>query len=392
MDKTIGFPAFAAGGVTVFEVMSRLARERGALNLGQGFPDEEGPADLRAAAARAVTQGPNQYPSMMGLDVLRQAVADHDRRFYDLTVDWQREVMVTSGATEALADTILGLVSPGDEVVMIEPLYDSYLPMVLRAGGVPKLVRIAPPDWRLPRDALAAAFSPKTRLMILNSPMNPCSKVFDAAELAFIAALVEAHDALVLCDEVYEHLVYDDRRHQPLMTLPGMRRRCVRVGSAGKTFSLTGWKVGYVTAAPELLQPIAKAHQYLTFTTPPNLQVAVAEGLAKDDDYYRRLAGDLAAKRDRLAAGLAAIGFGVLPAAGTYFLTCDIRPLGYDGTDVEFCTQMIERAGVVAIPVSAFYQKGDVRHFVRFCFCKSPAMLDAALERLQVLAAGKNFA
>ncbi len=369
-------------GTTVFEVMSRLAVEHDSINLGQGFPDEDGPKDVRRAAAEATVDGPNQYPPMMGVPELRRAVADHSRRFYGRNVDWRSETMVTSGATEALAGCLLGLLEPGDEAVLIEPLYDSYLPIVRRAGATPRLVRLEPPDWRLDRDALAAAFSDRTKLVLLNSPMNPASKVFDADELAFIAGLIAAHDAYAVCDEVYEHLLFDGCPHVPLMTLPGMRERCLRIGSAGKIFSLTGWKVGWVVAAPETLATVAKAHQYLTFTTPPNLQRAVAQGLAKDDGYFAGLAGAMQQSRDRLRAGLERIGFGVLEAAGTYFISADFRPLGFDGDDVEFCRHITVEAGVTAVPLSAFYDTGDVRHFARFAFCKRDAVLDEAVERL----------
>ena len=373
-------------GTTVFEVMSRLAIEHGSINLGQGFPDEDGPEDIRRRAAEALMEGPNQYPPMMGVPELRQAVAAHNKRFYGLDVDWQTEVMVTSGATEALADSLFGLIEPGDEVVLIEPLYDSYLAMVKRAGGVPRFVRIEPPAWELPRAELAAAFSPSTKLLLLNSPHNPAGKVFGREELEFIAGLALAYDAYVLCDEVYEHLVFDGRPHVPLMTLPGMRGRCLRVGSAGKTFSATGWKVGYLTAAPEVLAPVAKAHQYVTFTTPPNLQKAVAYGLGKENAYFEGLAADQQAKRDRLAAGLVAAGFRVLPVEGTYFLSVDIRSVGFDGNDVDFCRHITTEVGVTAVPVSAFYETGDVNHFARFCFCKQDAVLDEAALRL-----GRHF-
>ena len=369
-------------GTTVFEVMSRLAIEHDSINLGQGFPDEDGPEDIRRAAAEALIEGPNQYPPMMGLPALRQAVAAHAKRFYDLDVDWQREVMVTSGATEALADCLMGLIEPGDEVVLIEPLYDCYLPMIRRAGALARPVRIEPPDWELPREALAQAFSPRTKLILLNNPMNPAAKVFTRDELAFIAELLERHDAYAVCDEVYEHLVFDGRPHLPLITLPEMRDRCLRIGSAGKTFSLTGWKVGYVTGSPDLLSPVAKAHQFVTFTTPPNLQAAVAYGLAKDDAYYQALAGDLEAKRNRFAKGLAEIGFGVIDCQGTYFITADVRPLGFSDDDEAFCRMITENAGVTAVPVSAFYLEADVDRFVRFCFCKQDHVLDQALERL----------
>ncbi len=372
---------------TVFTVMSALAEEHGAINLGQGFPDTDGPEDIRRHAAEALIEGPNQYPPMMGIPELRQAVGEHNRRFYGLEVDWRSEVMVTSGATEALSDCMLGLIEPGDEVVLIEPLYDCYLPMVRRAGGIPKLVRIEPPDWALPRAELAAAFSERTKLIVLNSPHNPAGKVFALDELEFIAGLVEAHDAYAVCDEVYEHLLFDGRPHIPLISLEGMRERCLRIGSAGKTFSLTGWKVGFVTAAPQLLAAVAKAHQFVTFTTPPNLQKAAAYGLAKERDYFDGLAAALQAKRDLLSRGLAAAGFQVMAAEGTYFLTADFRPLGFKGTDEDFCRHITVEAGVTAVPMSAFYVDGAIDHFARFCFCKDDGLLGEAVERLK-----KHFA
>ncbi len=369
-------------GVTVFETMSRLAIETGAINLGQGFPDEDGPEELRRLAAEAAIAGPNQYPPMLGIPELRQAVAAHNKRFYDLDVDWQTEIMVTSGATEALADCMLALIEPGDEVVMIEPLYDCYLPMVRRAGGVPKLVRIEPPNWALPRDALAEAFSDKTKLILLNSPHNPAAKVFDGDELQFIADLVQKHDAYAVCDEVYEHLVFDGQPHVPLMTLDGMRERCVRIGSAGKTFSMTSWKVGYMTAPAHLLGAISKAHQFVTFTTPSCLQRAVAAGLEHEDSYFAGLCASQQSKRDRISEALESAGFETLKTEGTYFLSVDIRSVGFEGDDVAFCEHIIREAGVAAIPMSAFYQDGGVRHFARFCFCKRDDVLDAATEKL----------
>jgi N-succinyldiaminopimelate aminotransferase len=370
-------------GMTVFEVMSRLANEHGSINLGQGFPEGTGPADVRAAAQDALEHGWNQYPPMMGLPELRQAVAQHNKRFYDIDVEWAEETMVTSGATEALAASLLGLIEPGDEVVLIEPLYDCYLPMVRRGGGIPKLVRVEPPDWTLPREALTEAFSDKTKLILLNSPMNPAAKVFDRDELTFIADLVKKHDAYAVCDDAYEHILFDGREHVPLMTLPGMRERCVRIGSAGKTFSVTGWKVGYVTACPALLQPISRCHQFLVFTTAPNLQAAVAYGLSKEDSYFRSLSGDLEAKRDRIGEGLAQVGFDVLDCQGTYFISADFRPLGFNGDDVEFCKHITVEAGVTGVPVSAFYQDDPPTHFARFSFCKPDEMLDEAVKRLK---------
>jgi aspartate/methionine/tyrosine aminotransferase len=369
-------------GTTIFEIMSRLAQEHDAVNLGQGFPDGNGPPDVVAAATDYLEHGSNQYPPMMGLPVLREAVARNNKRFYGLDVDWRSEVMVTSGATEALAACLFGLIEPGDEVVLIEPLYDSYLPIVQRAGGVARLVRLEPPDWALPEDDLANAFSDRTKLILLNTPMNPSAKIFRREELEIIAGLMEKHDAFAVCDEVYEHLIFDGLPHVPLMVLPGMRERCVRIGSAGKTFSLTGWKVGYITAPPHLLTPIARTHQFLTFTTPPNLQAAVAYGLAKDESYFNNLSDKLQVLRDYLGGGLTELGFEVLPCDGTYFITTDFRPLGFNGDDVEFCRHITTEAGVAAVPVSAFYQSGEVKHFARFCFCKEKASLTKALDRL----------
>jgi aspartate/methionine/tyrosine aminotransferase len=377
---------FAGVGTTVFEVMSRLAQQHQAVNLGQGFPDGNGPDDVRAIAATALADRPNQYPPMMGVPELRRAVADHAKRFYGLETNWESEILVTSGATEALAAAIFGLIETGDEVIVLEPLYDAYLPILRRAGATAKVVRLKPPDWALPAESLARAFGPRTKAILINTPLNPAGKVFRRDELAIIADLVRRHDAYAICDEVYEHIVFDGREHVPLMTLPGMRERCVRIGSAGKTFSLTGWKVGYATASTALLAPIAKVHQFLTFTTPPNLQRAVAYGLAKDDAYYRGLAAGMQRSRDRLRRGLARVGFAVAPCDGTYFLNADFRPLGFNGDDEEFCRHMTTTVGVAAIPVSAFYGADGPRHFVRFCFCKQDEVLDEAMVRLSRLA------
>ncbi|WP_135077112.1 aminotransferase [Terasakiella sp. SH-1] len=370
-------------GTTIFTAMSALAAEYGSINLGQGFPDVDGPKEIRQIAAQALLDGSNQYPPMMGLPELRQAVAEHNKRFYDLDVDWQSEVMVTSGATEALCDCFMGLLNPGDEVVLIEPLYDSYLPIIRHIGAIPKLVRVEPPHWELPRDALAAAFSEKTKLLVLNSPMNPSGKVFNQEELSFLARILEKHGAYAICDEVYEHLVFDGQKHHPLMTLPGMRNRCVRIGSAGKTFSLTGWKIGYITATAELMGAIAKAHQFVTFTTAPNLQKAVAAGLRFDEPYFTQFTADMQTQRDILADGLREVGFKVLQSEGTYFLTVDFSPLGFEGDDGEFCRYITTEVGVTAVPTGAFYQENGPRHFVRFCFCKQPSLLREAVARLK---------
>jgi N-succinyldiaminopimelate aminotransferase len=371
-------------GTTIFTVMSALATEHRSINLGQGFPDTEGPADVVQAADDALKDGRNQYPPMPGVPELRQAVAAANQRFYGLDIDWAKEVTVTSGATEAITACLMAVLDPGDEVVLIEPLYDTYVPVVRMLGAIPRIVRLAPPHWDLPRAELADIFGPKTKAILFNSPMNPCGKVFTVEELAFIADLVERHDTYAICDEVYEHLVFDGARHIPLMTLPGMRDRAMRIGSAGKTFSLTGWKVGYVTAGPALTPLVQKAHQNLTFTTAPNLQRAVAVGLAKNDAYFASLSGNLQARRDQLAEGLAAVGLSVLPTQGTYFITTDFSGLGFNGDDVAFCRHITERAGVTAIPVSAFYdQRGAPRHYARFAFCKQEAVLAEAIDRLK---------
>ncbi len=380
-----------AFGTTVFEVMSRLANEHNSVNLGQGFPDGNGPDDVRAVAHEALNGPPNQYPPMMGVPELRDAVAAHYNHFYDLGVDGPSEVIVGSGATEVLAATLFGLLDPGDEVVLFEPLYDSYIPIVRRAGATEKLVRLEPPNWELP-DNIEEAFSSRTKAVLINSPLNPAGKVFTRAELEIVAGLIKKYDAYAICDEVYEHICFADEGHIPLMSLPGMRERSIKIGSAGKTFSLTGWKVGYAAAVPDLLAPIAKAHQFLTFTTPPNLQRAVAYGLGKDDAYFRGLSSDMAAKRDRLRDGLEKIGFKTAECEGTYFLNADFRGLGFNGSDEEFCRHITIDAGVTAVPVSAFYMESGHRdgghrdrgpaHFARFCFCKEDATLDEALSRL----------
>jgi len=377
-------PIFADLPTTVFEVMSRLARENNAVNLGQGFPDDPGPLDVRQKAAHAVINGWNQYPPMMGLPELRNAIAAHYRHWQGLDLDPDREIMVTSGATEALAGALLALIEPGDEVVLFEPMYDAYLPLVRRAGGIPKFVTLTPPHFRLTDEALAAAFSPRTRLALLNNPLNPTATIFPDEDLDLLASYCQRFDALCISDEVWEHVVFDGRRHTSIMARPGMRERTVKISSAGKIFSLTGWKVGFVMAAPHLMRVLSKAHQFLTFTTPPNLQAAAAHGLAKDDAYFEGMRADLQRSRDRFASGLSGLGFAVLPSAGTYFLNIDIDPLG-EHDDVAFCERLVLTHGVAAIPVSAFYAARGVRNVVRFCFAKRDATLDAALERLSAL-------
>ncbi|HEV2556632.1 MAG TPA: aminotransferase [Bosea sp. (in: a-proteobacteria)] len=377
-------PIFSALSTSVFEVMSQLARETGAVNLGQGFPDDPGPLDVRRKAAEAVVDGWNQYPPMMGLPELRQATATHYQHWQGLDLDPGSEIMVTSGATEAIAGALMALVSPGDEVVLFEPMYDAYVPLVRRAGGIPKFVTLRPPHFGLSEEALAAAFSPRTKVVLFNNPLNPTATIFSATDLDLLADFCIRHDAVAICDEVWEHVVFDGRRHVPVLGRPDMRERTVKISSAGKIFSLTGWKVGLVMAAPPLMKVLAKAHQYITFTTPPNLQTAVAYGLGKEDGYFESMRADFQRSRDRFAQGLTGLGFSVLPSVGTYFLNVDIAPLG-ESDDVAFCRKLVMENGVAAIPVSAFYDQAAVKTVVRFCFAKRDATLDAALERLSDL-------
>lgn len=367
---------------TIFDVMSQAARDLNAINLGQGFPDDPGPLDIREKAADAVLNGYNQYPSMMGIPELRKAVAAHYGHWHGLELDPMSEVMVTSGATEALTGSILGLVEPGDEVLVFQPMYDSYVPIIRLAGGVPKFLRLEPPHWRLPEDAIRAAITPKTRYVVLNNPLNPAAVVYPREDLEMLGRICQEFDLITICDEVWEHVVFDGRAHIPLIAIPGMRDRTVKIGSAGKMFGLTGWKIGFVCAAPHILRVLAKAHQFITFTTPPNLQVAVAYGLGKPDDYFFQMRADLARSRDRLSSGLSRLGFPVLQSQGTYFLNVDLAPLGRNESDVEFCKRIVHEHKVAAIPVSAFYEENHVTSVVRFCFSKRNETLDTALERL----------
>jgi len=375
-------PTFADMGTTIFTVMSALANQHGAVNLGQGFPDMDGPVELRERAAQALIEGPNQYPPMMGMDVLRQALAGHAKRFYDLNYDWRSEIVVTSGGTEALTASIMGLVKPGDEVVLIEPAYDSYRPIVEAVGGIAKPIRLAAPAWRLTEAALAGVFTDKTKVVLLNSPMNPAGKVFSTDELELLGRFLTRFDALAICDEVYEHLTFDGLKHMPLATYPDLFGRCVRVGSAGKMFSLTGWKVGWVEGPAALIGAVAKAHQFITFTTPNALQIAVAHGLTTKENFFLDLTRELQGNRDFLAASLKDIGFDPLPAQGTYFLTTDIGKLRFNGSDVDFCKHITEHARVAAIPVSVFFTGDAPQHLVRFAFCKQRPVLEEAVRRL----------
>jgi aspartate/methionine/tyrosine aminotransferase len=374
-------PLFAGQGPSIFAHMSDLARAHNAVNLGQGFPDFGWPDDVLDRAAEALRSGSNQYAPMRGLPELREAVAAHYRRHQRLDVDAEH-VVVTSGATEALAAALLALISPGDEVVLFQPLYDSYLPIVRSAGGVPRLVRLAPPAWRLTEEALAAAFGPRTRLVLFNNPHNPSSRLFDEQELALLADFCVRHDAVAVADEVWEHLVFDGRRFRPLASFPGMAERTVKIGSAGKIFSVTGWKVGWAVAPPPLAAVFASAHQFLTFSTAPNLQTAVAYGLGKDDAYFDAMRAAFASARDGFVARLEEAGFAALAAEGTYFVSIDLAASGIAADDVGFCERAVRECGVAAIPVSAFYAEDPVASVVRLCFAKREETLAAGLDGL----------
>ncbi|WP_193512424.1 pyridoxal phosphate-dependent aminotransferase [Streptomyces griseoloalbus] len=374
-------------GTTIFAEMSALALRTGSINLGQGFPDTDGPEEVREAAVRALRDGRgNQYPPGPGIPELRTAVAAHQQRRYGLAVDPDTEVLVTAGATEAIAAALLALVEPGDEVIAFEPYYDSYAACIAMAGGTRVPVTLRPRDgrFRLDLDELRDAVTDRTRLLLINTPHNPTGTVLTREELTAIAELAVERDLLVVTDEVYEHLVFDDAEHVPLATLPGMRERTVTISSAGKTFSFTGWKVGWVTSAPDLVAAVRSAKQYLTYVASGPFQYAVAEALALPDSYFEAFRADMLAKRDVLAAGLADAGFAVFRTAGTYFITTDIRPLG-ESDGFAFCRALPERAGVVAIPNAVFYDHREAgAPYVRFAFCKRTEVLADAAERLRM--------
>jgi N-succinyldiaminopimelate aminotransferase len=381
-------------GTTIFAEMSALALKTGSINLGQGFPDTDGPEEIREAAVRALRDGRgNQYPPGPGVPELRTAIAAHQERRYGLSYDPDAEVLVTAGATEAIAAALLALVEPGDEVIALEPYYDSYAACIAMAGGTRVPVTLRPHEgaFRLDLDELRAAVTDRTRLLLINTPHNPTGTVLTREELAAIAELAVERDLLVITDEVYEHLVFDEAEHIPLVTFPGMRERTVSIGSAGKTFSFTGWKVGWVTGTPTLVTAVRSAKQFLTYVASGPFQYAVAEALALPDSYFAAFSADMLAKRDVLAAGLAAAGFEVFRPAGTYFVTTDIRPLGpelsQNGDGFAFCRALPELAGVVAIPNAVFYDhREEGAPFVRFAFCKRVGVLEEAVDRLKKLA------
>jgi aspartate/methionine/tyrosine aminotransferase len=375
-------PVFARLPTSIFQHMTVLALKHDAINLGQGFPDQDGPLALREVAARQLIEGPNQYPPSKGLLTLRQAVSAHARTFYGLDYDPEDEVVITSGGTEAVTGALMAMAGVGDEVVMIEPTYDSYRPMAEGAGAIVKAVKLGPPDWRLTEDALRAVIGPKTRAILINSPHNPAGRAFAREELETLAKVVAETEAVVICDEVYEHLVFDGRPHIPLATLPGMRGRVLKIGSAGKIFSLTGWKVGWVMGPRELVRVVQNAHQFLTFTTSPALQAGVAHGLTHAMDFPIALTARLQKNRDVLREGLSQLGFAVQPCEGTYFLTAGITKLTNE-KDFAFCERLIREAGVALIPLSAFFRSGTPDTFVRFAFCKQQSLIEQSLERLQ---------
>ena len=369
------------GATTIFEVMSRLAAELGAINLGQGFPEREHAPELIEAARRALAGESNQYPPMRGLVELRRAIAAYYAREQGLALG-EDEIVVTSGATEALAAAILALVRPGDEVICIQPLYDAYVPLVERAGGRVRLVSLTPPDWTLPLDALERAITPATRLIILNTPNNPVGTLLDRATLEAVGALAQRHDLFVLCDEVWEGMVFGAARHVSTLEIPALRDRTVKVGSAGKIFSLTGWKVGWAVASPRIASAIAQRHQFITFTTATPLQWAAADGLALPAAWHHAHRARYARARQRLIDGLAQAGFAVLPSSSTWFVTIDLAASGLPADDEAVAERLIREAGVASIPVSAFYAEAAERGYLRLCFAKEDAVLDEALDRL----------
>ena len=378
MPDRILSPRLAGFGTTIFAEMSALATRTGAINLGQGFPDTDGPLVVADAAVAAIRAGHNQYAPGPGIPELRAAIAAHQQHWYGMRFDPESEVLVTAGATEAIAATLLALCEPGDEVVMFEPYYDSYAACVALARADRRIVTLEVPDYHFDPAALAAAIGPRARVLLLNSPHNPTGKVFDRAELEQIAALCVEHDLIAVTDEVYEHMTYDGVEHVPLATLPGMRDRTVTISSAGKTFSFTGWKIGWVCAAPRLLDAVRTVKQFLTYTNGTPFQHAVVAALGLPDAYFRDFAADLGARRDLLVAGLAEVGFRVFPPRGTYFVTVDVTPL--DETDgVAFCRALPARAGVVAVPNSVFYDSDAGRSLVRFTFCKQRPVLEDAI-------------
>jgi N-succinyldiaminopimelate aminotransferase len=370
-------------GTSIFTEMTALSNKMGAVNLSQGFPDFDGPESVRRHAAEAVLAGPNQYTPSTGVPELRIAIAGTMRRFYNLTVDADTEITVTAGATEALASAFLGTIEPGDEVVLIAPAYDLYAPIISRSGGVPVYVSLERPGFGLPREALAKAFGPRTRAIVINNPQNPCGKVFSREELEFIGTLCEKHGAFAIGDEVYEHLTYDGRKHTTLLQIPSLRERAIVISSTAKTFSMTGWKVGWAIACPSLSYAVRMSHQYITFCTPGAFQRAMALAIGMEDSYYDGLLADYVKRRSKLCDALSGIGLDVISPEGTYYASITLKGLDFED-DYSFCRHITEKAGVAAIPSSFFWpDRGGGRDLVRFCFCKKDETLDEAIRRLK---------
>lgn len=379
----VGIEALRPFGTSIFTEMSVLANQHGAVNLSQGFPDFDGPESIRKKAAEALVRGPNQYVLSYGIPVFREAVARKMSRFYGLDINPDTQITVTSGATEGLCATLLGMVETGDEVILLEPSYDAYAPVAYMAGAKVRYVSLELPDFALPREKLAETFNDRTKIIMVNNPQNPCCKTFTREELSFIGELCRKHDAYAIGDEVYEHLVYDGRKHVTLLDIPELENRCFVVNSTAKTFSMTGWKIGYVIAAPALTDAVRRSHQFITFAGQGPLQEAMAFAIDFPDDYYENLLADYTKKRDRLFDALSNLGFEVFPTAGTYYLLVDIRSLEYDD-DVAFCRTFTEKAGVAAIPCSCFWNnRSRGRELVRFCFCKKDETLEEAIRRLK---------
>jgi aspartate/methionine/tyrosine aminotransferase len=370
-------------GTSIFTEMTSLANAYGAVNLSQRFPDFDGPQEVKAKAAEAIMAGPNQYAPSIGIPELRHAIARKMERFYGLQVDPDEEVTVTAGATEGLCATLLGIIEPGDEVILLEPCFDTYSPVSALAQARVRYVSLRPSDFSLPREELAGAFNPRTKVVVINTPQNPCGKVFTMEELTFIASLCEKHDAYAVSDEVYEHLVYNCLRHVTLLGVPGLRNRSFVISSTAKTLSMTGWKQGWVVAAPELSRAVRMAHQNIVFCGQSSLQKAVALGIDSPDQYYTQLLADYTRRRNWLCDGLKELGFVVYVPEGTYYVVVDITPLGFDD-DLTFCLMLPQRVGVAAIPCSVFWKnRSRGRNLVRFCFCKRGETLEEAIRRLR---------
>jgi len=382
MTKTPANRRLANHGTSIFALMGGLARSRGAINLAQGFPDENAPPLMLEVARQSLERDSHQYAPLRGVPELRESIARHDKRFYGLEWDPDTEIIVTSGAMEALSSSLFGLLNPGDEVVIFEPAFETYRPIIELCGATPKIISLNPPDWHFGAEALRDAITESTSVVILNSPMNPSGKVFSMGELEAVAEGLRGSSAVCLCDEVYEHVTFDGVEHIPLASLPDMQSRCIRVSAASKTFSVTGWRVGFACAEAHLLDSISRAHQFTNFSIPRHLQMSVAAGLDMDDEYYLQLRSQMERRRNLLRDGLTKLGFKPASCKGSYFINADYSDLGFDLDDFEFAKLLTTEAGVAAIPISAFRSEENSDKVVRFCFCKNEDTLKNAIERL----------